>query len=146
MSLFSKCAILLLALSIILCNGVVVFSTTPDMKFGWPKITVRVRNNLGDGIHLNLHCKSKDDDLGNQFLSDGSSFQWRFRKNLIGTTLFFCSMSWNNVSGSFDIYVSQRDKGLCKLCVWSVRKDGLYEYNGEGGPPIAIYDWPKPTK
>ncbi|KAL3620069.1 hypothetical protein CASFOL_034981 [Castilleja foliolosa] len=107
--------------------------------------TVRVYNNLGYGISLTLHCKSKDDDLGIQVLDNEDSFEWRFHPNWLGTTLFFCSMESNDKNGAFDIYKDERDGERCRECVWKVTQDGVRGYNKEGGVEQIWFRWvPKP--
>ncbi|XP_021607739.1 self-incompatibility protein S1 [Manihot esculenta] len=69
---------------------------------GWPleKIrTVNITNNLGANIELNFHCKSKNDDLGQQQLPYKGFWYFKFRPNFWGTTLFYCSMNWEQLKG-----------------------------------------------
>lgn len=58
---------------------------------------VNIKNDLGGGIHLTTHCQSPDDDLGLRDLSNGRFTEWKFRVTLIGKTLYWCSMKWNDV-------------------------------------------------
>ncbi|PIN25337.1 hypothetical protein CDL12_01920 [Handroanthus impetiginosus] len=116
-----------------------------ERKFSiWAKTIVRVYNNLGKDIDLNLHCKSKDDDLGVHLLRNGDCFEWKFHPNIIGTTLFYCDMKWQNVTGDFDIYVAQRDEERCLNCVWQVSQDGVRGYNEEGVEQIWFRWVPRP--
>ncbi|KAF8394180.1 hypothetical protein HHK36_020387 [Tetracentron sinense] len=43
------------------------------------KHRVYVGNDLGEGLTLNLHCASEDDDLGMQVLPYGQNYNWGFR-------------------------------------------------------------------
>ena len=40
------------------------------------KVHVRVINMLQDGRSMNIHCQSKDDDLGNIILKNGDEIEW----------------------------------------------------------------------
>ncbi|XP_059654259.1 S-protein homolog 6-like [Cornus florida] len=144
MGLFSKCP-LLLALFIVLWNGLVFSASldaTTDNIFN-PMTKVIIYNNLESGVNVYLHCKSKDDDLGIQALSIGSSFKWKFHDNFLRTTLFFCGFTWENVNGTFDIYVAKRDS--CVTCVWRVRRDGVHGYDDDGSEK-HFFAWRLPKK
>ncbi|KAK8980636.1 hypothetical protein V6N11_072951 [Hibiscus sabdariffa] len=41
------------------------------------KANVRIYNDLGSGINLTVHCKSKDDNLGEQHLGYRNYFEFR---------------------------------------------------------------------
>ncbi|KAJ0035194.1 hypothetical protein Pint_25287 [Pistacia integerrima] len=82
-------------------------------------------------MNLKIHCKSRDDDLGEHVLSYRQSFGFHFWNNIFDTTLFYCNMSWNEASHSFDIYDELRDDDYCGAdgdhggdCNWSVRPSG----------------------
>ncbi|KAK3221095.1 hypothetical protein Dsin_015065 [Dipteronia sinensis] len=61
-----------------------------------PKVHLSIENNMGSGVDLTLHCKSKDDDLGEHKLPNSGKYMFQFRPNYWGTTLFFCSFAWPN--------------------------------------------------
>ncbi|OVA18536.1 Plant self-incompatibility S1 [Macleaya cordata] len=112
-------------------------------------ITVYVMNDLAPYTTLNLHCKSKDDDLGEHKLAHGQNFNWTFHINFWQTTLYWCSMWWYDsngqvVQGTFDIYKARRDYARkCRSqCCWFIRKDGLYlgVYKGDAK---LMFHWPK---
>ncbi|KAF5736671.1 hypothetical protein HS088_TW14G00821 [Tripterygium wilfordii] len=86
------------------------------------KTTVYIYNYLGPNTDLTIHCRSKNDDLGEHILSFLSDFRFTFKPNIWGTTLFYCSMSWPGQFHSFDIYVDGRDG--CKACPWQVKTTG----------------------
>ncbi|CAI0383168.1 unnamed protein product [Linum tenue] len=72
-----------------------------------------------------VHCKSKNDDLGVHVLGPNDWFQWHFRPNYFGYTLFYCAMDWGEGGLHwFDIYIQYRDYKRCKLCHWLIRKSG----------------------
>ncbi|CAI0418538.1 unnamed protein product [Linum tenue] len=93
---------------------------------------VTVINMLTAKSDLTIHCKSKDDDLGEHVLPYQQSFAWNFRPNFWQTTLFFCSFAWQGSgdSHSFDIYVQRRDQSRCVDCRWAITENGpcLYKW------------------
>ncbi|OVA07074.1 Plant self-incompatibility S1 [Macleaya cordata] len=100
------------------------------------KITVWVYNELDPNTTLTIHCKSKDDDLGEHTLSYNQEFHWKFRINFFWTTLFWCNMWWHDSNGrlvqaSHDAYFVRRDyEHYCVAdCFWSIQKDGWYYGN-----------------
>ncbi|KAJ4847786.1 hypothetical protein Tsubulata_003335 [Turnera subulata] len=58
---------------------------------------------------ITIHCKSKDDDLGVHVLKRSQRYEWDFRVNFWGTTLFFCGVQTQWGSGTFDFYDAKRD-------------------------------------
>ncbi|THG07377.1 hypothetical protein TEA_000377 [Camellia sinensis var. sinensis] len=82
------------------------------------KVHVYLINQLEPEKTLNVHCKSKDDDLGPQQLSFNQTYEWTFHNNFFDRTLFWCEMDWQKtpgiqVSGSFNIYKGNRDQRRC---------------------------------
>ncbi|PON63770.1 Self-incompatibility protein [Parasponia andersonii] len=65
---------------------------------------VAIINGLGSNQVLNVHCKSKNDDLGLRVLSTNSNFSFTFHRNFWGTTLFFCSFQWGSQFHWYDVY------------------------------------------
>ncbi|CAJ1949824.1 unnamed protein product [Sphenostylis stenocarpa] len=93
------------------------------------KRTVRVTNDLTNGIVLLLRCRSRDNDLGIHALGSGEYQEWTFRDNLAHTTLFWCAMRASNVQLSFEIYSYKTDNLDCDTeCYRSFRNDGAYFY------------------
>ncbi|XP_038698049.1 S-protein homolog 5-like [Tripterygium wilfordii] len=92
--------------------------TVCDARFPIPKkVTTHINNDLGPGIDLTLHCKSKEDDLGEHVLQyHDQGYEFRFRPNIWGSTLFFCSFSWQGGPIHwFDIYDYRRDDDGSKM-------------------------------
>ena len=86
---------------------------------------VRIINGLDGKTGMNLHCKSKDDDLGPHFVAAGKYYEFSFRPNFILNTLFFCKFQWGNESKWFDIYDEGRDFGRRdKGCFWMIYEPG----------------------
>ncbi|KAL7231031.1 hypothetical protein ACSBR2_009331 [Camellia fascicularis] len=84
---------------------------------------------------LSIHCKSKDGDLGPHQLPHNQIYEWSFRNNIWGTTLFWCNMIWQrsaaqNVSGNFDIYRADSDRRRCgKSGSWKIEESIMFLYN-----------------
>ncbi|KAK7347944.1 hypothetical protein VNO80_22487 [Phaseolus coccineus] len=75
---------------------------------------VSIKNSLGPGKNMTLHCQSKDNDLGHQNIANGDEFGWDFSDNVFGTTLFFCDLGCQNVQDyRFDAYSFGRDRVRC---------------------------------
>ncbi|CAN0842869.1 S-protein homolog 3 [Linum grandiflorum] len=96
-------------------------------------VDVTITNWLDDRLDLNVHCKSKEDDLGQQVLPSKQSWGFHFIPNFFGKTLFFCSFDWaGNPDGLryFDIYKQKRDQNLCgQDCKWIVTQRGPCMFN-----------------
>lgn len=104
------------------------------------KTHVIIRNGLLEkSAILKVHCKSKEDDLGDHFLkSGGPDFRFKFVSNPwpFGFTLFFCHFYWYQKDAVFDVYnlsISPdcKDKNQLQRCYWLARDDGFY-FNNEG--------------
>ncbi|KAG9460036.1 hypothetical protein H6P81_004544 [Aristolochia fimbriata] len=108
------------------------------------RVHVSVMNRLGEGKRLSLHCRSKDDDLGQQTVTDGGEFGWDFSVNAWGTTLFYCDMGYGYyLNMSFDAFSYGRDWRRChSCCLWLVSAEGVYGLNGGTGLWEFMYFWP----
>ncbi|KAM7268386.1 hypothetical protein ACFE04_010552 [Oxalis oulophora] len=102
-----------------------------------------IKNSLGEGKEMNVHCQSKDTDLGNQTVGYGSEMGWDFSPNVEGTTLFYCDLEWEEVAlYHFDAYSYGRDRVRCQSqCSWLVATEGIYGLNGETGFWEYVYTW-----
>ncbi|XP_058084013.1 self-incompatibility protein S1-like [Magnolia sinica] len=108
------------------------------------KVHVSLMNRLGGGRSMNVHCQSKDNDLGEHIVTDGGEFGWDFSVNVIGTTLFYCDMGWDKVSEfHFDAFSFDRDWRRCtSQCLWLFSKEGVYGLNDQTGFWEFLYFWP----
>lgn len=108
------------------------------------KVHVSIMNRLGNGKNMTLHCQSKDNDLGQLNVADGSEFGWDFSVNAVGTTLFYCDMAWENVQQyHFDAYAFDRDFVRCDTqCLWLISTEGMYGLNRRTRFWEYIYHWP----
>ncbi|XP_026410988.1 S-protein homolog 24-like [Papaver somniferum] len=96
------------------------------------------------------HCRSIQDDLGRHALSYQQNIHWHFKMDLLGTTLFWCDMWWNDasgklVSGEYDLYDFGRDYKRCQnYCHYPIRRDGVYAWFSKTQEYQLVYEWPKP--
>lgn len=103
---------------------------------------MRIINELKSYKNLSAHCKSKKDDVGAQMIQSGKEFEFSFRPNFWGTTLYFCKMQWENSSPRyFDIYIGQRDRPICSLCLWKISETGPCLFNYETAKFDVCYNW-----
>lgn len=114
------------------CNG--------DGDVSGLRTYVTIFNRLGKGVDLTLHCKSGDDDLGEQVVRYSESWYFSFYGNFWGTTLFYCSFKWeDNEVVWFDIYIVGRDATTCGYsCRWYIYPSNpcLVTYNA-----FTCYPW-----
>ncbi|GAV70307.1 Self-incomp_S1 domain-containing protein, partial [Cephalotus follicularis] len=89
-----------------------------------PKTHVQIKNMIAPNVYLTVHCKSKDDDLGQQVLKYNENFDFYFKVNVWATTLFFCRFQWESTSHWFDIYKYSRDFLNWQERLWHIKPDG----------------------
>ncbi|XP_057731844.1 self-incompatibility protein S1-like [Arachis stenosperma] len=106
---------------------------------------VSIKNRLGSGKNMTLHCKSKDTDLGEHSIAYGDEFGWDFHDDVVGTTLFYCDLEWERVQEyHFDAYDFHRDFVRCGSdgCSWLISAEGMYGSNSQTGIWEFMYYWP----
>lgn len=106
---------------------------------------VQIENGLAKET-LWAHCKSGDDDLQVRQLGPQGQFNWAFKLNIRGTTLYFCHLWWNGGQHSYESFKAN-DKliqGECggTSCIWQAREDGIYLKHGKGDYKFK-YAWDK---
>lgn len=148
MSMFSKSImILLLAFFIALWKSPYAVSTRDQAGENFfyipaTKTHVIVTNYLEDS-NFTIHCKSGDDDLGTHVIASHDYYSWKFRVNVVKTTLFFCAVSWRDGRMVNDFYKAFRDLDRCQeYCNWRVERDGVFGYNDKGKRDI-VFKWSK---
>ncbi|MCL7024594.1 hypothetical protein MKW94_006891 [Papaver nudicaule] len=115
----------------------------------WNAIHASVKNDISDKTVLTIHCKSKEDDLGEHRLAYGESFAWNFHQNFMRSTMFWCFMWWRDstgkyIQGSYEVYKLKRDWHNCHTqCPVSIRKDGIYAYYDELKKFDLLFPWQK---
>ncbi|KAK8614892.1 hypothetical protein V6N13_068681 [Hibiscus sabdariffa] len=107
---------------------------------------VHVVNGLSNNKILLVHCKSKDDDLGEHHLSVGSETQWHFKINLIRSTLFFCYMASESDHVHVRLDVFWYDSKLFYMCnwehcIWIAKDDGIYLTNLRDKHDSFMHRW-----
>ncbi|KAK9103604.1 hypothetical protein Sjap_020858 [Stephania japonica] len=97
------------------------------------KMEVRIVNGLGYGERANLHCFTRDRDMGYRVLADGEEFvrNFKVRDKDINMTMFSCDVQWGMGTWyHFDAYDDVTDRNRCvSECLWVVTNDWLYVYN-----------------
>ncbi|CAL1408714.1 unnamed protein product [Linum trigynum] len=120
-------------------------ATTTDRRW-WPLdsyVKVWIKNEIGGGRPLKIHCRSRDDDddLNVHVVKPHETYRFRILPNIFGTTMFYCSMDWGTGLHWFDIYDQGRDMHRCRhtyYCTWIVKETGPCLTNGEF---TACYQW-----
>ncbi|XP_073304672.1 S-protein homolog 5-like [Primulina huaijiensis] len=111
----------------------------------FPKGHVYIADKLPPDLpYLDLHCKSKDDDLGKQTLTIDGIFHFSFCENPF-STVFYCQFWWNGKTVGFNVYEWDMAKYYCKFydCYYEARADGIY-FSGYYPPRDMMKwaDWP----
>lgn len=95
--------------------------------------TVFIANGLpNNSSPLVIHPKSKDNDLGFHTLFMNQNYNFHFRMNLFGRTIFWSTFSWGEKFTSFEVFNLKIADAICLLtntCYWLVKEDGFYLAN-----------------
>ncbi|KAL9278411.1 putative plant self-incompatibility S1 [Arabidopsis thaliana] len=107
---------------------------------------VVLSNQLEHSKLLKVHCRSKDDDLGEHILKIGQDYEFTFGDNIWQTTSFSCQM--DQVPNfkhrqDFVAYETSWSKALEASCKWIAREDGIY-FSQDGVLPTKKYQWDGP--
>ncbi|XP_050215930.1 S-protein homolog 3-like [Mercurialis annua] len=105
---------------------------------------VHIRNDIGENIDLMVHCKSKNDDLGDHLLHPQETYEFAFTPNIFGTTLFFCGFTWAGQPKFFNIYDDRAHSSSCGDCYWAVHVDGPCLLKNDFGEIDTCYKWNSP--
>ncbi|KAK7251267.1 hypothetical protein RIF29_34310 [Crotalaria pallida] len=111
---------------------------------GRSTVTVRLTNYLPHNLNATIHCKSKDNDLGEHVLPVYSKYEFSFKPNIFGTTLFFCGITWRDASIEYEIYSYKRDHAYrCATeCNWLIKEEALICLSqDDAGQPNLIVPW-----
>ncbi|GFP82863.1 hypothetical protein PHJA_000429400, partial [Phtheirospermum japonicum] len=110
------------------------------------KTHIYVINNLPPNTApLDIHCASKDDDLGNHTLTLNQYFNFQFCDNPFAT-MFFCHLWWGNKDKAFEVINAELRKRLKtgnRQLAWIAKGDGIYVSNSfpPADPLEKMYDW-----
>ncbi|ESW11842.1 hypothetical protein PHAVU_008G063000 [Phaseolus vulgaris] len=100
---------------------------------------VLITNTLKGKEALNLHCISKYYDFGVRVLNFNQTFHWKFKASVSGDTLLLCSFQWGKAGlVRYDVYMKDRDEGICKVCRWYVKEDGPCRQESKH---LSCYKW-----
>ncbi|CAK9309761.1 unnamed protein product [Citrullus colocynthis] len=108
------------------------------------KYYVHIINGFSD-VTIGVHCQSKDNDLGEQFVPVGGEFQWNFRTNFFGTTLFFCHIWWTEGHVTYKAYWDNEEfkRESCGdgHCRWKADTRGISNFNVRQNVYQLLYLW-----
>ncbi|XP_010541151.1 PREDICTED: uncharacterized protein LOC104814676 [Tarenaya hassleriana] len=145
MKLTRQTLIFISVLVTLTCQNQATTESTADIIV--PKISewqVTVVNGLVADKNLYVHCRSKEDDLGERNLTSEESFTWGFRQNIIHTTLFWCYMSKHDVHAKLNVFwddVILFHRCGWKTCVWIAKDDGVYLRDFATGDDLISTKW-----
>ncbi|PKI37812.1 hypothetical protein CRG98_041762 [Punica granatum] len=130
---------------IIRSGCLVVWPEATGFSFTRRKAKVDIFNYLPNGATFQIHCKSKNNDLGVHVIGPGQKYELSFTPNIWGRTLFFCGVSWSGGHFVFDIYRDRRDNmDRCKhYCRWHVTKDAVIGFREDGPNADIVIPWNK---
>ncbi|EPS69413.1 hypothetical protein M569_05354 [Genlisea aurea] len=105
------------------------------------KYEVSVMNDLGGRNQLYVQCASRNDHFSNTTVHNAGMFSWTFCDNIIHSTLYWCTLTWNGITTSFESF-NDKTRDWCSRCVWVARPDGIY-FSYEFPPVDAkwTYSW-----
>ncbi|PIA36548.1 hypothetical protein AQUCO_03300022v1 [Aquilegia coerulea] len=116
------------------------------------KIHMYIQNGLGPNNTLTVHCKSKDNDLGEHSVDFHQNISWSFTENPFYTTLFWCRIWWYDHhrlvwvhNDMFDSSKPDQDMGCmdgegAACCIRRAQWDGVYFVQWDGKFK-KIYNW-----
>ncbi|GMJ01294.1 S-protein homologue 1 [Hibiscus trionum] len=107
---------------------------------------VHAVNGLSSNKILLVHCKSHDDDLGIHNLTAGNEFQWKFKPNIFGKTLFWCLMDsvFDRVHAVFNVFWDNENlfyRCDWDSCFWIAKDDGIYLKNIPENYDEFMHNW-----
>ncbi|XP_002532042.2 S-protein homolog 1 [Ricinus communis] len=111
-----------------------------------PKTYVHIINGLVAKYVLNIHCYSRDDDLGHHTLPVSGHLDWSFGTSIFGNTVFKCDMNWAGGHGVFKVFWEDEQlQRKCHFnnCIWLAAIDGLYVKDLRINRFVFMYPWQK---
>ncbi|KAI4346095.1 hypothetical protein L6164_013177 [Bauhinia variegata] len=132
-------AYLVLSLALALAFAAVTYcdASSPFL----PPVHVVMTNNLAGGMDVTIHCKSKNDDLGEHLVHSSQSWDFTFRPSYWNSTDLYCSFQWQGSVHWFDVYTEKRDFYTCTECKWSIREKQICRFNDKSGSYDDCYDY-----
>lgn len=124
----------------------ILFEPTNATEFH--KWQIHVLNELSNDQMLFVHCKSRDDNLGQHNVSVGNEFNWSFRVNFWNTTLFWCFLRKPNAqSVSFEAFWIEKTsiwlfyRCYDSNCIWTAKDDGVYLRDNPARRDVLVHKW-----
>ena len=118
-----------------------------DSKYSLPGTLweVTILNKM-NGLAMLVHCKSKDDDLGEHQIGPGGNFNWSFRENFWQTTLYWCNFKSILGHASGEVFWPEKRNWLGARCghhncIWVAREDGISLRLGSQDLYQLMYPW-----
>lgn len=149
-ALNSHVACLVLALAITHC----LFEHATTHGWSWTiyqgiRWTMVIKNELSNHKKLFIHCRSRDDDLGTNWLGPGVKRDWSFAKSIWGKTRFWCLMRKDrNHHVRFDIFRDDKTfedslMATCRgsSCTWIAGDHGIYLRDVLGNRDVYQHSW-----
>ena len=138
-------------LMMVMVMALVMVLSAAGMAVAWPPwkehMSVNIINDVG-GDAISVHCRSGNDDLGQQTVFNHQKYGFGFKPNFEGTTEYWCNFNWGPKWQSFTVW---KDIGpfpgenhrhrACNQCVYLVRADSFWRSEGEAGPFYQIAVW-----
>jgi hypothetical protein len=127
---------------LLISSLLLVFTTCDAFCFLRTSVDLKITNQLGSGLDLAIHCKSKDEDLGVHVVPFDGYYTLSFCSNAWGTTQYFCGMTWSGKLHWFDFFIARRDSFRCGKCTWRVLPRGpCMTYNIGELREYKCYHW-----
>ncbi|PRQ36892.1 putative plant self-incompatibility S1 [Rosa chinensis] len=128
MSFTASCSCVIITL--VLATLTITYSEATAVKWThWHNVHV-VNGFSRNDEPLIVHCKSKNDDLGDHTLWINQEFRWYFGLNFWFTTLFYCNFKWDSQEKHIDVFNTPDESPLeCmenEECFWKVTEDGFF--------------------
>jgi len=73
------------------------------------KVHVKITNRLSQNKDLLVHCKSREDDLGEHSLKSGDSYEFSFGEKFLWTSHFFCGFTFDGTTSFADAYDGKKE-------------------------------------
>ncbi|XP_021735320.1 S-protein homolog 5-like [Chenopodium quinoa] len=105
---------------------IIIFIIFAIFIYQYEAADLRIYNALENNKILQVHCKSKDDDLGVHQLNLGEFYEFHFLPNYVfPNTLFFCGFVFDDTLHWYNIYDQVRDQERCPdSCYWTIKEPG----------------------
>lgn len=121
--------------------GLLTSQSALDDK-AFEKIRVHIVNGFQSET-LQVHCKSKENDLGDRNIPVNQEFSWKFHINIWRSTLFFCDTRWSRGHKRFDAFaVRYALMDYCNgNCVWKANETAIFLLDNHNQTYIELHSW-----